>query len=149
MSNFLTSGRTELLEALKNDAQIAGRVKTWFEFGAGLQRRYNLEPAACPLLALSPAGGDSLRTANALSDLVQTLRIEVATSGSDAEPCEELVALILERLQACDESCLGLSAQGLTGVEAGTLRWRSVPDRSGARIVWSVSIDVALKWKRA
>jgi len=149
MANFLTDGRTALLSALKADAEIAARVKRWFEFGPGLQRRYELEPASCPLLALAPADGDALRTANALTDVAQRLRIELATDGQDAEPCEELVALVLERLRACDDDCLGLSADGLAGVEVETVRWQPRPDASGARIVWTATIQVALQWKRA
>jgi len=148
MGNFLTDGRRALLEALKDDPQIASRVRSWFEFGPGLERRYGLEPAACPLLALSPALGESARTANALSDVVQRLRLEVATAGQDAGPCEELVALVLQRLQACDESRLGLAAEGLVGVSVGALRWRALPQRSGPRLLWTATLDVALEWKR-
>jgi len=161
MGNFLTDGRRALLEALKDDPQIASRVRSWFEFGPGLERRYGLEPAACPLLALSPALGESARTANALSDVVesartanalsdvvQRLRLEVATAGQDAGPCEELVALVLQRLQACDESRLGLAAEGLVGVSVGTLRWRARPRRAGSRLLWTATLDVALEWKR-
>ncbi len=148
MANFLTDGRTALLDALKADAQIAARVKTWFEFGAGLQRRFGIEPAVCPLLALSPAEGDAVRTANALTDIAQRLRIEIATDGQNAELAEELVALIIERIKACNQSCLGLAPDGLMGVEIEGITWRAVPDPSGARIAWSVRIGVAMLWKR-
>ena len=148
MSNFLTDGRMALLEALRDDAGIASRVKTWFEFGPGLRRRFNIEPGACPLLALSPAEGDAVRTANALTDVAQRLRIEVATDGQDAEPVEELVALLIVRLQACGEDCLGLADDGLAGVDVEGITWRPEPDASGARVVWVAGIGVALLWKR-
>ena len=148
MANFLTDGRTALLAELKADTQIAAKVKTWFEFGPGLTRRYNLEPGACPLLALSPADGDAARTANAYTDVVQRLRIEVAADGQDAEPCEELVSLVLARLQACDAEALNMSADGVVGVDVEGIQWRSVPETSGARIVWAASVDVAILWKR-
>jgi hypothetical protein len=148
MSNYLTDGRTALLDALKADAQISARVKTWFEFGAGLRRRFNIEPGACPLLALSPAEGDALRTANALTDVAQRLRIQVATDGQDAEPIEELVALTMECIKACDESCLDLADDGLTGVGVDGIAWRPEPDASGARVVWVARIGVLLLWKR-
>jgi len=149
MANFLTDGRDALLDALKADVQIAARVKTWFEFGAGLRRRFRMEPADCPLLALSPAGGDALRTCNALTDLSQRLRIEVATDGQDAEPCEELVALVLDRIVACDSTCLGLAGDGVTGLEVEGITWRPVPAAGDARILWSARIDMAIAWKRA
>ncbi len=148
MANFLTQGRDALVDALVGDAQIAARIKTWFRFGAGLKRRFRLEPAACPLLALSPAQGKALRTSNALTDLTQRLNLEVATDGQDAEPCEELVALILERLQACDSTCLGLADDGLTGLAVEGVTWQPVPSVAGARIIWSARIGVALLWKR-
>jgi len=148
MANFLTSGRTALLAALKGDVSIAAKVKTWYEFGSGLKRRLNVEPAACPMLALSPADGEAARTSNALLDVTQRLRIEVATDGQNAEPCEELVALVLARLRACDESCLGLGADGLTGVDVEGVTWEPQPDETGARIVWTARIGVALEWKR-
>ena len=148
MANFLTDGRAALLAKLKADVQIASKVKTWFEFGAGLTQRYNLEPSACPLVALSPADGDAVRTANAYTDVTQRLRIELATDGQDAEPCEELVSLVLARLQACDADALGMSADGVVGVDVEGIRWRAVPDRSGARVVWAANVDIAILWKR-
>lgn len=148
MANFLTDGREALLDALKADAVIAARIKTWFEFGAGLRRRFRLEPADCPLLALSPERGAALRSSNALTDVSQRLRIEVATDGQDAEPCEELVALILDRIQACDSTCLGLAAEGLTGLQLERVTWEPLPDASGARLLWRARIGVRLLWKR-
>jgi len=149
MSNFLTDARTALLDELKDDTEIASRVKTWFDFGPGLARRFNVEPAACPMLALSPEDGEAARTSNALVDVVQRLRIEAATDGQDAEPCEELVALILECIKACDESCLGLGADGLAAVEVEGVSWRPVPAPTGARLIWTARIVVALMWKRS
>lgn len=148
MSNFLTDGRTALLEALKGDAQIAARVKTWFEFAGGLQRRFDRKPAACPLLALSPAAGEAMRTANALTDVTQRLRLEVATDGQNAEPMEELVSLILDRVKACNESCLGLAADGLAGVDVEGIALRPEPRPSGSRVMWTAEVGVALLWKR-
>ena len=148
MANFLTDGRTALLNALKGDAQIAALVKTWYEFGGGLKRRFMIEPAACSLLSLSPAEGDAVRSANALTDIAQRLRIEVATDGQDAEPVEELVALIIERLKASNESCLGLASEGLTGIDAEGITWRPVPHAGGARVMWTARIGVMLLWKR-
>jgi len=148
MANFLTQGRTALLAALKADASIAAKVKSWFEFGPGLSRRFNVEPAACPMLALSPADGDAARTSNALLDVAQRLSIEVATDGQNAEPCEELVALVLERIRACDGTCLGLGSEGLMGLDVEGVAWRPRPEAAGARVVWTARIGVALSWKR-
>ena len=149
MANFLTQGRKALWEALQEDDQIAARVKTWFEFGAGLQRRYSVEPARCPLLSLAPAEGESVRTANALTDVAQRLRIEVATDGQDAEPIEELVALILDRIRQSSRTCLGLAGEGLAALEVEGVTWRALPDASGARLLWTARIVVSLLWKRA
>jgi hypothetical protein len=148
MGNFLTDGRAALLAALQGDAEIAGRVKTWFEFGPGLQRRFNVEPSACPLLALSPADGDAVRLSNQALDVVQRLRIEVATDGQDAGPCEELVALLISRLRACDEDLLGLASDGLTGIDVEGISWETQPQPAGARLVWTARVGVALLWKR-
>ena len=148
MANFLTQGRTALLDALKDDTQIAAIVKTWVEFGPGLQRRFQFEPAACPLLALSPADGDALRMANALTDITQRLRIEVATDGQDAQPVEELVSLVIERVKASAASCLGLAEDGLAGIGVERIAWRPLPDATGARVMWTARVGIALLWKR-
>jgi len=148
MANFLTDARTALLAELKGDAQVAALVRTWFEFGPGLRRRFNLEPAACPLVALSPVDGEALRTANALTHVAQRLRVSVATAGQDAEPCEQIVALVLDRIAACDEDCLGLAADGLAGVDVEGIHWRCEPDEAGARTLWTADVDVALRWHR-
>ena len=61
MSNFLTDGRLALLAALRADAAISALVRTWFEFGPGLIRRHDVEPALCPVLGVAPAEGAAVR----------------------------------------------------------------------------------------
>jgi hypothetical protein len=148
VSNYLTDARSALLAELKADPAIDAAVRTWFEFGPGLRRRYAVEPAACPLLALVPAGGEAVPAANALGDLVQRLRIEVATAGQDAAPCEELVATVVARLWDADPGALGLAAQGLWSVEPGRIEWRTAPEPSAAGVVWIAGVDAILRWKR-
>ena len=148
MANFLTEGRAALLGALKDDSDIAAAVKTWFEFGSGLRRRYDLEAALCPLLALCPAEAGVECVANVEREVPQLLRIDIATDGQDAEPAEELAALVIERAHLCNEDCLELAASGLAAVHVVALRWQAVPDRTGARMLWTVSVTVRLLWRR-
>jgi len=148
MANFLTQGRVALLDALKNDTEIAAAVKTWFEFGSGLKRRYELEGAFCPLLALSPAEAQVRPVANVERQIPQGLRIELAVAGQDAEPAESLAALVIERLRACSRDRLGLASEGLASVSVQGIRWEAVPDRTGARLLWTVAIAVRLLWRR-
>lgn len=148
MANFLTSGRTALLDALKADAELAARVKTWHEFGAGLKHRYRPEPADCPLLALSPTEGDVTQSANVIRDIPQLLTIDLATDGQNIEPMEELLAAVIERVHACNQNALGLADEGMTAVTIERILWKAEPDRTGARLLWVVSVLVRLLWKR-
>lgn len=148
MSNFLTDGRLALLTALQADAGIDARVKTWFDFGPGLSRRHAVEPAVCPALSLAPAEGSEQTVANVETEFPQILRIEVATAGQDAAPCEDLVALVVQQVAAAREGCLGLAAEGLAGLSVRTVRWACEPAEAAARILWKATVEVELLWRR-
>ncbi len=148
MSNFLTDGRTALVDALRADAEIDARVRTYFTFGPGLAERRSLEPAACPALTVLPGGARPACVASIEREVPHALTVEIATAGQDVAPCEELAALVLDRLRACDEDCLGLTAQGLEGVFAGPVRWRMRPAPDAPRPLWVASIEVTLLWRR-
>ena len=148
MSNFLTDGRLGLIAALQADSQIDSRVKTYFDFGPGLRRRRALKPAFCPALSVAPAEGAETHVANVEREMPQVLRVEVATDGQDAQPCEELVALILDRIDTSNDTCLGLAADGLTGLFVRAVRWSIVPGEGEGRILWTAGIEVELRWRR-
>lgn len=148
MSNFLTDGRLALLEAFKNDSDIASAVKNWFEYGSGLKRRRELEAALCPFLALAPEEGELERVANVQREIPQVLRVDLATEGQDARPVESLAAMVIERVRQSNEDCLGLAGQGLAAVRVRGLKWEAVPAKSGPRIIWTASIPVQLLWRR-
>ena len=148
MSNFLTEGRTALVEALKADASLEAAVKTWFDFGPGLRRRAEPEPASCPALSVMPAGVNQLFVANVERELPQALRIEVTTDGQDPGPCEELAALVLACVEDCNETCLGLAADGLTGVRVGGVTFAPLPRAGAARPLWRGDVEVELLWRR-
>ena len=148
MSNFLTDGRLALIAALKADEDIESRVKTYFEFGPGLRRRHGLEPALCPVLSVAPAEGAQTPVANVEREVRQMLHVELATDGQDVEPCEELVALVLARVDACNETLLGLASDGLTSLRAGTITWSALPREDSARLMWTAAVEVELVWRR-
>jgi hypothetical protein len=148
MSNFLTDGRLALLGALRADAAISALVRTWFEFGPGLARRYDVEPARCPVLSGAPAEGAPRRVANVESEVPQVLQVEVATAGQDAAPCEELVALVLACVDAANADCLGLAAEGLAGLRVRSVRWAAQPKPDAARPIWTAAVEVELLWRR-
>ncbi len=147
MSNFFTDGRLGLIAALQGDAEIGNRVKTYFDFGPGLSRRYNLEPAVCPALSVAPVEGAETHIANVEREIPQVLRVTVATDGQDVQPCEELVALVLQRIHACDETRLGLASDGMTGLRVRGISWAARPREEGARLIWTASIEVELLWR--
>jgi hypothetical protein len=148
MSNFLTDGRLALLDALRADAAIAALVRTWFDFGPGLLRRHELEPALCPVLSVAPAESVPREVANIQREVPQVLRVEAATAGQDAAPCEELVALVLARVAACNAADLGLAAQGLTALRVRSIRWAAAPRQDAARVIWTAAVEVELLWRR-
>jgi len=148
MSNFLTQGRTALLAALKADPEIAARVKTYFEFGPGLRRRPSFEPALCPVLSLSPSEARSEPVANIEREVRQRLLIELATDGQDAAQCEELLALVTDRVNACNETALGLSSEGLASLRVAQASLSPRPGSDAARPLWKASVEVELLWRR-
>ena len=148
MSNFLTDGRLALIAALQGDAAIDARVRTYLDFGPGLTRRHAVEPSLCPVLSVAPAEAREYVVANVEREVPQMLRVEVATAEQDVEPCEELVALVLSRVQACNEDCLNLAADGLIGLRAESVSWASEPHDSAARLIWTAAITVRLLWRR-
>jgi hypothetical protein len=148
MSNFLTDGRLALLGALQADAAIGALVRTWFEFGPGLARRHGVEPALCPVLGVAPSESAPRPIANVESEVPQLLRVDVATAGQDAAPCEELVALVLACVDGANADNLGLAAEGLAGLRATSVRWTAQPRADAARLVWTAAIEVELLWRR-
>ena len=149
MSNVFTDGRLGLIAALQGDPEIDSRVKTYFDFGPGLRRRYGLKPALCPALSVAPAEAVERRIANVEREVPQTLRVQVATEGHDVQPCEELPALVLDRIGACNRDRLGLAAEGLTAVQVRAIAWAALPDERSARLIWTATIEVELLWRRA
>lgn len=147
MGNLFTDGRLALIGALQADPAIAGLVKTWFDFGPGLRRRPNVEPAACPALSVAPEEAAEAYVANVERQIPQTLRIEVAAAGQDVAACEELAALVLERVHASNQDCLGLAAQGLTGLRVRAITWAALPKEQAAQVVWTAALHVELLWR--
>jgi hypothetical protein len=148
MSNFLTDGRLALLGALRADAAIGPMVRTWFDFGPGLLRRHDLGAALCPIIAVAPAESAPAEVANVERQVPQVLRVEAATAGQDAAPCEELVALILACVDGANAGCLGLASEGLAGLRVRSIRWAAMPRPDAARLIWTAAIDVELLWRR-
>jgi hypothetical protein len=147
MSNFFTDGRLALVAALQEDPELAALVKTWFEFGPGLSRRHQIQPAHCPALSVAPAESAEGWIANVEREIPQVLRIEVATDGQDVQPCEEMVALVLACVHASNETCLGLASAGLTGLRTVRIRWSALPGEDAARLTWTATIEVELLWR--
>jgi hypothetical protein len=148
MGNFFTDGRLALIAALQADAEIDGRIRTYFDFGPGLRRRNALQPAFCPALSVAPAEGAERRVANVEREIPQVFRVELATAGQDVAPCEELTALVLARVAACNQTRLGLAPEGLTGLRVRTIAWQTVPGPEEARLLWTATIEVELLWRR-
>jgi len=148
MACFLTQGRLALLDALKNDAGLAAQVATWQEFGPGLRRRLALAPSACPMLSLAPAQGRVEQPANAQREISQALRIDLATDGQDSVPIEELAALVIDRVHACNQDAMGLASQGLRSVRLSDMAWRIQPMGDESRVLWTASLTVVLTWRR-
>jgi len=148
MSCFLTEGRRALLAALQVDPTLGATVKTWYDFGPGIQKRYDILPAWCPLLSLVPAELDEDQLANSAAFIHQDLNLGIATSGPDAGPCEELVAAALGVLDESNELCLGLAAQGLADLNPVALQWRAMPTEESPRLRWEAQITVRIRWVR-
>jgi len=145
-SNFLTEGRVKLLEALQADTELNDRIVTWYDWGPGLQKRYMLEPAQCPLLSVVPAELSDEELSNITDRFPQDVEVGIATDGQDANPCEYLVSRALGVLATARESRLGLASDGLAAVTLLNARWQSEPFREGPRILWLAVLNVRLAW---
>jgi len=148
MANFLTDGRLALLDALQADAILSDRVRTWNEFGPGLRRRARVEPASCPVCSVTPLEGGEDQAFNVLREIPQLLRVEMATAGQDAAPCEELVAAAVGVVDSERDSALGLSGAGLQGLSITGLDWRARPEDDAPRVIWLAALTVRLLWIR-
>ena len=149
MSNFLTQGRQTLLAELQADATLDDEVTTWFDWGAGIRKRYNLEPATCPLVSVVPADleSDSGEDTNVLDAYPQMVEVGVATAGQNAEPCENLVVTCLDVIRAADRDCMGLAEDGLNSVRLVDAAFAAKPKEEGKRIVWLAALTCRLAWR--
>jgi len=148
MSCFLTQGRLALIDALKADATLGARVRTWYDFGPGLQKRYEILPAACPLCSVVPAELDDEQLTNAAAFVAQDVEIGIATDGQDCAPCEELVAAALDVVRDANDTALGLAAEGLLDLAPVSLSWQPVETKEASRIRWEARIVVRVRWAR-
>lgn len=149
MSCYLTDAREALLAAFQANATLGHpAVKTWYDWGAGLHRRFNLDPGYLPAVSLTPAELDEEAAQNVATGWAQDLAVVVATDGQDAAPCEELVAAVTDVVAAASGTCLGLSADGLTHLEILRIMWQAREDETSHRVRWQAEIVVRIHWLR-
>ena len=148
MSNWLTDGRMALLTALQNDATLSGAVRTWFDWGPGLRKRYDLLPAYCPMVSVVPAELDQEELSNMADRWPQDIEVGVATDGQNAEPCEELVAAVLDVVVTENRSALGLAAAGVSGLSLVSIRWMQEVSEKDSRVRWLCALVVRIHWMR-
>lgn len=147
MANFLTDGRMALIAALKEDTAIAALVKSWQDWGPGLRKRFSVEPAYCPLLAIYPASGDLDYRYDIGKDLPQDIihRLVVTENPVDAE---EIIVPIIRRVELSAQNSLGLASEGLANISVQSWRWDAWRDAKSALVIWDVTMIVRLLWIR-
>jgi hypothetical protein len=148
VSNFLTQGRQALLAALKADATLSDAVRTWYEWGSGLQERMRLDPAMCPAASLQPAELEEEELLNVSSEFPQDLSLAIVTDGQDAEPCEELVVAALGVIHATEVDALGLASEGCSRARLIRVRWEALATEDAARVRWQAELIVRIGWVR-
>ena len=148
MANFLTDGRVAVLAALKADADIAPKVKTWFEFNRPLLQRFEIEPAQCTAYALHPGRVvEPDDRYNAAYDMRQEIIALITTDGQQPDANEELIALTFARVRASRNAMFGLSSEGLKNIRASaSLELWEVP--KAARLMWQATVTITLDWIR-
>jgi len=147
-ASYLTQARLALLALLQADATLAAEVTSWRSFGPGLRQRLKIEHSHCPVMALYPLSAGDTLPYNAADAATQDLTLFIVTSGQDAEPAETLAAAAFEVLKDARDTCLGLTAEGLTTVEISGVSWDAEPDEDGSHIKWLVRITVRLHFIR-
>lgn len=137
-----------MLAALQADATLSTKVRMWYSWGEGLLQRYQIEPSDCPLVSLTPAQLDEDELSNAARSWPQDVEIGIATDGQDAEPCEELVAAVLDVVLAQSDACLGLCADGVSGLNLVSIRWQTEKNQKDPSIRWVCILVVRINWMR-
>jgi hypothetical protein len=148
MSAFITNARAAIIKAIKEDDDIASRVRTWYTFDTPLAQRFTIEPVECPALAVYP--GRLLEPEerfNAAFQCAQEIIILIATDGQQPDACEELVAYVWDRIRACRDTALDMASEGLKNIRA-TIAMEAVENEKAARIQWQATITVTLEWIR-
>lgn len=148
MANFLSTGRAAVLAALKADADIASRVKTWFEFNRSLQQRFTIEPAECTAYALHPGRiVEPDDRYNAAYDMRQEIIVLITTDGQQPDANEELIALTFAQVRESREAMFGLSDAGLKNIRASASLepWER---ENSPRLMWQATVTITLEWIR-
>lgn len=146
--SFLTTARLALLARLQADETLAANVRTWFDWGPGLKKRFNIEPATCPLVTVVPAELSSDLAANVVSAIPQDIEIGIATAGQDAAPSELLAAAVLDVVAAANADCLAMSGDGVHGLDVLRVDWQAAESTKAANYRWEVSITIRINWRR-
>lgn len=144
MANFLTDSRTALLARLRADATLAAAIRTWYDWGPGIIKRYSIEPAMCPVVSVVPAELTDEELSNITDRFPQDVEVGVATDGQDAEPCEAIVERVIAVVQAAGS--MGLHGDGLAGVRPISVRWLAVESQNAPRVRWEALVTVRLSW---
>lgn len=100
------------------------------------------------MLSVTPAQLDEDELSNAARSWPQDVEIGIATDGQDAEPCEELVVATLDVILAQSEACLGLCADGVSGLNLVAIRWQAVENEKDASVRWNCILTVRINWMR-
>ena len=137
-----------MLNAVENDAAIAALVATWHRFAGGLLQPYEINRAMCTVYALHPGQiVEPEQRFDAAVELDQGITIQITTEGDDPEPCEELIALTLERLRLARAGLLGLVGEGLKNIvpSVSMTGYRHVEEMW---LMWQATMNVTLRWIR-
>ncbi len=147
MANFLTDGRTALIDALQGDATIAGLVKTWRDWAPGLRVRFLLEPAYCPLVAIYPSSASLDYRYDIGKDLPQDIIVRIVVSEHPAE-AEDIIVPMIRRVELTTTNNLGLATSGLANISIASWRWAAYRNEKAALVQWDVAMIVRLLWIR-
>ncbi len=155
--SHLTQARAALVAWLRQDAGLAGHVRTWYAFGP--QDRQPLDPAGvdCPALEIGPAALPLRWATNASVDEQYRLVARLYVRGMDVAGAEEFAVLYRSAVARGDRTNFGLPASvGLYRTDIGETALERLAENIGEDaekavlryLGWRVSAPTTMVFRR-
>lgn len=146
MSNHFTECRMAVIGSLQNDSRF-DYIKTWYEHKKGLRKRYQIDDAHSPYLAVYPQEVNQDEPTNAMKTRPYGLRVESGHAGQDAGPVEQFAWDFLDWFSDRKDDHLGLGDTGLSSLQVDGAPVRMLPRKKAPKIIWVARFSLTFTWR--